>query len=418
MPAEPMPEDTGQETRPGGGGSLTWLWILIGAALLTQTSLNLVRPLVSYKVIALGGDAAAVGLVAAVYAMLPVVAALWLGRLSDRRSSLTGLVVAGALLLAAAAVFLALAPDLLWLGAASVVLGMGHLVFTIAGQSAIARYAPVGHLDAGFGWFTAAFSGGQLLGPLLAGLLLGHGLESSGSARMAAINSALFLAAGIAAAAVPLMFAYRPGPRRTLDGQPAAGNATAAPPVETALQILRRPGVAWNMLAAMALLATIDILVAFLPLLAEERGVAPLVVGTLLAVRACASIVSRLMISQLLQRFSRYQLLIASLLGAGAALLFTPLLLENFWAAAVSLAIGGLLLGLGQPLTMSLITQAVLPQSRGAALALRLLGNRVGQVVFPLAAGLLAAPLGPAGAIWFACLVLGGAGAAKLVHRR
>jgi MFS family permease len=418
VPAEPMPEETGQETGPGGGNGLAWLWILIGAALLTQTSLNLARPLVTYKVIALGGDAAMVGLIAAVYAILPVGAALWLGRISDRRSSLAGLLVTGALLLAAASGLLALAPDLLWIGAASMVLGMGHLVFTIAGQSAIARYAPVDRLDAGFGWFTAAFSGGQLIGPLLAGLLLGHGLESSGSARMTAIDSALYLAAGIAAAAVPLMFARRPKVRRPIEGQAAAGSPPAVPPVESALQILRRPGVAWNMLAAMALLGTIDILVAFLPLLGEERGVAPVVVGTLLAVRACASIASRLMLSQLLQRFSRYQLLVASLLGAGSALLFTPLLLENFWVAALSLAIGGFLLGLGQPLTMSLITQAVRPESRGSALALRLLGNRVGQVGFPLAAGLLAAPLGPVGAIWFACLVLGAAGAAKLVRPR
>jgi MFS family permease len=123
------------------------------------------------------------------------------------------------------------------------------------------------------------------------------------------------------------------------------------------------------------------------------------------------------MLSRLLLRFSRYQLLVASLVGAGAALLFTPFFLDTFWIAALSLAVGGLLLGLGQPLTMSLITQAVRPESRGAALALRLLGNRVGQVGLPLAAGLLAAPLGPAGAVWFACLVLGAAGAAKLVRR-
>lgn len=417
MPAEPLPD----EPRPfsSRGNGLNWLWILIGAALLTQTALNLARPVVSYKVIALGGNATAVGLATAVYATLPVVAALWLGRVTDRRVSLGGLVVTGALLLSAASAMLALAPDLLWIGAASAVLGMGHLVFTIAGQTAIARYAPVSRLDAGFGWFTAAFSGGQLIGPLLAGLLLGHGPEPAGDGRMAAINSSLLLAAAIAAAAAPLMFAYAPGAGRQQE-RPGAQGAPAERgplPAEPALRILRRPGVAWNMFAAMALLATIDILVAFLPLLAEERGVAPVVVGILLAVRACASIVSRLMLSWLLQRFSRHQLLVASLLGAGAALLFTPVLLESFWAAALALAVGGLLLGLGQPLTMSLITQAVRPESRGAALALRLLGNRVGQVGFPLAAGLLAAPLGPAGAVWFSCLVLGAAGAAKLARR-
>ncbi|WP_312856851.1 MFS transporter [Arthrobacter mobilis] len=410
MPAEPVPEETSRAPGPGRA----WLWVLIGAAILTQTALNLARPVVSYKVIALGGDAAAVGLIAAVYATLPVAAALWLGRVTDRLSSLRALVAAGAVLLAAACALLAWAPDLLWLGAASAVLGMGHLVFTIAGQSAIARYAPLNLLDAGFGWFTAAFSGGQLAGPLLAGLLLGQGLAAGGDGRMAAINAALLLAAGIALAAWPLMAAYRPGARRRPAGRAATAPPDAAAPADSALQILRRPGVAWNMVAALALLATIDILVAFLPLLAEERGVGPVAVGALLAVRACASIISRLALSKLLQRFSRHQLLVASLLGSGAALLFTPVFLDLFWAAALALAVGGLLLGLGQPLTMSLITQSVRPESRGAALALRLLGNRVGQVGLPLAAGLLAAPLGPSGAVWFACAVLGAAGAAKL----
>jgi MFS family permease len=409
-----LPDETSPAPGPGRRNGAAWLWILIGAALLTQTALNLARPVVSYKVIALGGNAAAVGLTTAVYATLPVAAALWLGRISDRRSSLAGLMVTGVLLLSAASALLALAPDLLWVGAASAVLGMGHLVFTIAGQSAIARYAPVDRLDAGFGWFTAAFSGGQLVGPLLAGLLLGHGLEPAGNGRMAAINAALLLAAGIAVAAAPLVLARKPGGRRTAGRPGAAGPPARA---ESALQVLRRPGVAWNMAASLALLATVDILVAFLPLLGEERGVAPVLVGALLAVRACASIVSRLMLSRLLLRFSRYQLLVASLVGAGAALLFTPFFLDTFWIAALSLAVGGLLLGLGQPLTMSLITQAVRPESRGAALALRLLGNRVGQVGLPLAAGLLAAPLGPAGAVWFACLVLGAAGAAKLARR-
>jgi MFS family permease len=397
-----------------------WLWVLIGAAVLTQTALNLARPVISYKILALGGDATAIGVITAVYATLPVLAALWLGRVTDRVASLRGMVLIGAGLLAAASLLLALAPGIAWIGAASAVLGMGHLVFTIAGQSAIARYAPLSQMDSGFGWFTAAFSGGQLIGPLLAGLLLGSGLESAGAERMGAINLSLYLAAGIAVAAAPLMLAYAPGKPRQLGkaGASARGgnNDDAGVPAlkpDSALHILRQPGVTWNMLAALALLSTIDILVAFLPLLAEEQGVAPVVVGILLAVRALASIISRVILHRLLGRWTRYQLLVASLAGAGAIIAIAPFFLSHLWIAGLCLFVGGFLLGLGQPLTMTLISQAVRPESRGAALALRLLGNRVGQVVLPLAAGLVAAPLGPAGAIWFSCAVLGVTGAAR-----
>ena len=46
--------------------SRLWLWVLTGAAVLTQTALNLARPVISYKLLALGGDAAVIGVVTAV----------------------------------------------------------------------------------------------------------------------------------------------------------------------------------------------------------------------------------------------------------------------------------------------------------------------------------------------------------------
>ena len=49
---------------------------------------------------------------------------------------------------------------------------------------------------------------------------------------------------------------------------------------------------------------------------------------------------------------------------------------------------------------MSLIVQAVPGDARGTALAIRLFGNRVGQVVTPAVAGLVAGASGIAAAFW------------------
>ena len=383
-----------------GGASLRWLWLLITSAILCQFALNLARPLISYKVLALGGDAITIGLTSASYALVPVGMALWLGRIGDRMVSLRPLVVVGTIVLAAGPLLLAVSPSLLHVGVASAVLGLGHLCFTIAGQSAIARFVSLDRMDAAFGWFTAAFSLGQMGGPLLAGIAMGTASSVSAATRLSDANTALLVASVISLAAVPFGFgaAVRKERRTT--------HETAARP-PSALSILGIRAVRINIVASLALLTTTDILVAFLPLLGEELGVAPAVVGVLLAIRAAASISSRLMLSVLLRRWRRTTLVMASLAGAALTLAPLPWIFSLPVLAGAMLAVGGFFLGLGQPITMTLVTQAVPAASRGAALALRLLGNRVGQVTLPAAAGLLAAPLGPGGAIWMSCAVMG-----------
>ncbi|MBK4121315.1 MFS transporter, partial [Kocuria rhizophila] len=167
--------------------SSTWLWILVGCAVLTQSGLNLFRPITSYKLLGLGADPVVIGLTTAAYALLPLVTAVWLGRMSDRIPQLRLLILAGVGFLTLAGVGLALANSVWFVFAASAVLGMGHLCFTIGGQTAIARYAADRDLDKGFGWFTAAFSAGQMIGPALGGWIVGHGSDVASPERLAAV---------------------------------------------------------------------------------------------------------------------------------------------------------------------------------------------------------------------------------------
>lgn len=413
-----------------GPRSGTWLWFLVAGALLTQTALNLVRPVTTYKLLSLEADSVTVGLVTAAYAVLPLATAMWLGRMTDRVRDLRTMVIAGALVLALGAGGLAVAPTVALVAAASALLGMGHLLFTIAGQSAVARFSPEDQLDKGFGWFTAAFSAGQLLGPLLAGLLLGSGNDVDSPERVADITLSLWLGAGLSLLVVPLMLLRlrATGVERGRAGADDAGDVPAPvtgelevvqDPVPRAsmIRILRVPGIPSHMLASLSLLAMLDILTAFLPLVGERAGVSPAWIGVLLAVRGGASILSRVLLPWLAHRMSRRALLLVSLYGAGVALAAPPLVITVPWLAALFLFVGGFCLGLGQPITMTLVSTAVPSTWRGSALAVRLVGNRAGQVAMPLLAGLVAAPLGPAGAIWSTCAVLLVSGLEKSLRR-
>lgn len=431
-----------------------WLYLLIVAAILTQGGLNLIRPVTTYKLVALGADSVLVGVVTAFYALVPLATAVWLGRMSDRLPNLRPMVALGAVVLALGTAGLALGDSFVVIALASAVLGLGHLLFTIAGQAEIARRSSPSEMDRGFGWFTAAFSVGQMIGPLIAGAILGTGLVTDTSQRLHDVNVALWVGFGLTLAAAPLFLPWgksrtttqRTSPSPLTDTSSASSstgaevsasaeapdNANAAPqaPTEkpTILRILRTRGVPSHMFASLSLLGMLDILTAFLPLVGEQVGVSPAAIGLLLALRGAASIVSRLLLPWLSAHFSRRSLLLWSLYGAGVALAVPPLLLVAFPPAqggemtllicGLLMLLGGIFLGLGQPLTMTEVSTAVPPSWRGSALAVRLMGNRLGQVALPFLAGLFAAPLGPGAAIVMTSVFLLTSGIEKSVHGR
>ena len=411
-----------------------WLWLLVGSAILTQTTLNLVRPTVSYQLLGMGADAATVGLVTSAYALLPLVLIMWLGRLAERLSRLSLLIAAGALIFAGACLLLSFAHTILLVAVGSVILGVAHIVFTIGGQSAIARHMPPSDLDRGFGWFTAGYAVGQLVGPLLGGFLLSSGSDADD--RAAGIRIAMLVGMVVAAAAVPVIAPLLFGSARPQDhgassaltkpaeddGEAAeAGAAASAAEPDgrpTMLRILRLPRIPSHMVASLALLTMMDLLIAFLPVVGEQHGVAPMWVGVFLAVRAGATIASRICLPWLSARFRRSDLVIVSLLGAGLMFVSTPWTLTWTVVTIILMAVGGFFLGLGQPLTMTLVVQSVPTAWRSTALAVRLLGNRLGQVALPVAAGAIATVVGPGGAIWFASALLLVSGAEKAIRRR
>jgi MFS family permease len=376
-----------------------WLLLLLVVSVLSQVATNLSRPVVTYRVIGLGGDALAVGLVTAAFAVLPLLVALPLGRATDRLRGLSLLLTAGLLLSSAGALLMSVTGDVASLALSSAVLGLGHLVFMLSSQGIVARWSGDALLDRAFGLFTAAVALGQLVGPLLVGLFLG---DASGPALLDASRLAFWAAAGLGLLPLPfvaLVAARIPrGPRRPT-GQ-------AAPPVESSLELMRYRGVRPGMYASLAILSALDIVTAYLPLIAERRGIAPSAVGVLLALRAGATILSRLMLEAMMRRRTREQLIVLSAAGSAVALAVVPVAGIGLAGMAAAIVVGGFLLGIGQPLTMSLVTRAVPENARSSVLALRIVANRVGAVTLPAAAGLVAASTGAAGAWWLSCGLL------------
>jgi sugar phosphate permease len=142
-----------------------------------------------------------------------------------------------------------------------------------------------------------------------------------------------------------------------------------------------------------------------MPLLGEQRHIAPAAIGVLLALRAAASLATRIGIGTLVRWFGR-TVLIALSAGASAAALVGLTLTHDVVVLGVLSAVVGAALGFGQPLSMTIVVQRVPAHARATALAVRLTGNRLGQVAAPGAAGLVAGSAGASSAFWLMSGVL------------
>ncbi|MFJ7076702.1 MFS transporter [Streptomyces sp. NPDC098781] len=362
------------------GGNRGWLLRLVIAFSFAQGAVSMARPAVSYRALALGADERAIGVIAGVYALLPLFVAVPLGRRTDH-GRCAPLLPVGVVLISGGCALSGLA-DTLWAMAVwSGVMGLGHLCFVIGAQSIVARQSAPHEQDRNFGHFTIGASLGQLVGPIAAGALIG-GPDMAGT-------SALALLVAGAGGAVAFTSLWR------IESRTASGSREASGERVPVGRILRARGVPAGIFISLAVLSATDILTAYLPVVGEHRGIAPSVIGLLLSLRAAATIACRLVLTPLLRLLGRTLLLtvtclLAALLCAGIAL---PV---PVWALAVMLAVLGFCLGVGQPLSMTTVVQASPEGARSTALALRLTGNRLGQVAAPASAGLVAGLAGVA----------------------
>ncbi|MFF8846176.1 MFS transporter [Streptomyces sp. NPDC015127] len=381
--------------------SRSWLLRLVIAFSFAQGAVSMARPAVSYRALSLGADERAIGVIAGVYALLPLFAAVPLGRRTDH-GRCAPLLPVGVVLISGGCALSGTADSLTAMAAWSGVMGLGHLCFVIGAQSIVARQSAPAEQDRNFGHFTIGASLGQLVGPVAAGAVIGADLARTS-------GYALLAAAAVAAASLTSLWRIEHRAPR-----PARASERTTVPVRS---ILRTRGVPAGIFISLAVLSATDILTAYLPVIGEHRGIAPAVVGVLLSLRAAATIACRLVMSPMIRLMGRTALLTTTcLLGGllcGAIALPVPL-----WALASMLVLLGFCLGVGQPLSMTTVVQAAPAEARSTALALRLTGNRLGQVAAPAGAGLVAGLAGAATpfVLTGALLVLSSAAAIRRPH--
>ncbi len=369
--------------------------LLLANTLLVQAVTFMLRPASTYQALELDVPAAWLGVLGASFALAPLALAVPSGQAVDRLGERRIVVAGSVLLIGAAACFALAGRSVAGLVAASTLLGTGHLCSVVGQQALVANSTAADRYDTAFGHYAFVASVGQALGPGLIVLFGGRApIPDTGAIFVAAVVLCVPLL--VAALFLRSSPAHEPGTARARGGMAS---------------LLRQPGLARALLVSCIVLAAIDITLVYLPALGTERGIAAAAIGALLTARAIASMISRLFLGRLAAAFGRGRLLTgtAVLSAAGLALLLLPM---PVWLMGVVVVVAGFGLGAGQPLTMSYLAEAAPPGLRGRAMSLRLTGNRLGQVLIPSMAGVLAAGAGAAGVLALTAVGLAGAAVA------
>ena len=338
---------------------------------LIQAGVYVVRPMMSYQSVNLGADAALVGLIGATFALAPLLFAIQIGRWVDR--GLAGAATfLGSIVALVVAVGLVFANQLWQIALLLPLLGIGHLLAMVGGQTLIAQFSQDAKYEKNFGLLTFYASLGQAVGPFIGGFLA----QSEGS--QAVVAPAIWFAASLFLAAAVVTLSIR----KRLP-------SVARPKGDRALRnVMKVPGYKPAIFVAGATTAVVDVILIYLPLLGTAIGLSVAEVGALLAIRAVASMLVRYVLGSLGTRYG-----VKAILVAGSAVTFIGVLaitiVSSFIGLAILLFVTGIAMGIGQPATMAWVSRISSPENRGLAISVRLTANRLGQVAIPIVAGSL-----------------------------
>lgn len=332
-----------------------------------------------------GFSAWTVGVLLALFALAPVLTALYAGRLADRYGYHRPVALAVVLttvggVLAVLSSLLGGLPHVVLMGLAAMATGAG----TNIGMLTIQRTAGATAVDSTermriFSWLGVAPSFSNVLGPVTAGLVI----DGLGFTAAYALLTALPLATLVSARFVPR----------------ATGPAAAAVPGRTAWGLLREPGFA-RLLAINWLLSMCwDVHLFAVPILGHDKGFNASTIGLILGTFTLAVTGVRLLIPLLAHRLSELIVLRTAMLSAAVIFGLYPLA-PNAWAMGCCAALLGLALGSVQPMVMSMLHHITPAQRHGEALALRSMAMNASSTVMPLLFGATGALVGAAVIFW------------------
>ena len=343
----------------------------------------------------LGASAFTVGLLMALFAVLPMLLSVSAGRLIDRTGPRVPLIAAFAVLALGTAAPFAF-PYLEVLFVTTTVVGTAFMVVHIAMNSVFGAHGTPEQRAMNFSWLALGFSVSNSIGPLAAGLAI----DGFGHANA-------FLVLGIfPAVALALVLGHKQPLPRPAGGPPG--------PRRGVLELLRIRALRNTFVVSLLLAMGWDLYTFLIPLYGARLALAASTIGAVMSTFALATFTVRLVMPFIVRRLRQWVVISSSLAVAGTAYLLFPFVQTVPLLMCLSFILG-LGLGCAQPIIMSLLYEASPPGRQGEAVGLRTSLLNGSHTLIPLASGALSVAFGMAPVFWLlAAFLLGGAWFARL----
>jgi predicted MFS family arabinose efflux permease len=344
-----------------------------------------------------------VGVMMALFALVPMLIAVragrWLDAVGPWRPTLTGvlLMLSGMLLPAA---FPYATADVAPLLVAAALVGTGFTLAMLSVQQVVGERADPNHRAAAFSWLALGVSVSGFIGPVASGLLI----DSFGHR----VTFAVLV--GVVLAALALIWANR-ALLPTRDGRP-----TGPEPLHP-FELMKHTELRHVLIASALVSMAWDLQTFVVPVHGTRVGLSASEIGFVLGSFSVATFIIRLAMPRLSRRFTEWQVLTYTLFTATIAFALFPFFssLAPLMAAAFLLGLG---LGAAQPNVMSLLHSRS-PEGRvGEALGLRTTIMNSSHVVLPVVFGAFGSVLGAGAMFWAMAALVGTGGGAALRWRK
>jgi MFS family permease len=355
--------------------------VLIGLGIANHVVLAGSRISVTLYALSLGAGTATVGLLMALYALLPALLAIPAGRLTDRIGVRKPMLIGSCGLAVGAGAAFAV-PGLSSLFVAAPLIGVSFMAFQVATQYATGEMGGPAARVRNFGLLALGYSVSSIVAPLTVGFVIDHyGFRAS-----------FALLTLLPLVPVTLLAGDRlrlPGPHPAHEPHPLSRAFELVRHVE-----LRRVFMI-NALISMAW----EIHTIFVPIYGNAIGLSASMIGAILAAFAAATFVVRLAMPVIARRMNEHQTLTTALFLGGVVYLAIPFSRSVATLAPLSFCLG-IALGAGQPMVMALLHSHAPPGRMGEAAGVRMSLTNVMAIAVPLLFGAVGGAFGVAPVLW------------------